>query len=333
MKAMILVENGPIEESPLVLSDVDIPDAGTGEIRVKVKACGICRTDLHVIEGELRLVKSPIIPGHQVVGIVDALGEGVSRFKIGDRVGIAWLRYTCGECKYCSEGNENLCESSLYTGYYEDGGFAEYAVVPEVFAYSMPEVFTDSEATPLLCAGIIGYRALKRSEIKPGGRLGIFGFGSSAHITAQVAINWGCEVYVSSRGKSHQALASKLGAKWVGGAEERIPVKLDSAIIFAPVGEVIPTALQSLDKGGTLALAGIYMTDIPRMNYLDHLFYERNLRSVTANTREDGEELLRESARIPIRPKIQEFDLEEANRALYMLKQDRISGSGVLVIS
>jgi len=333
MKAMILIENGPINESPLVLSDVKIPEPGPGEIRVKVSACGICRTDLHVIEGDLPLVKSPITPGHQIVGIVEALGPGAERFAIGDRIGIAWLRYTCGICKYCSAGNENLCESSLYTGYYVDGGFAEYAIVPEAFAYTMPEIFTDGEATPLLCAGIIGYRALKRSGIKPGGRLGIFGFGSSAHITAQIAVGWGCELYVSTRGKSHQELASSLGARWVGGAKDIIPVKLDSAIMFAPVGELVPAALQSLDKGGVLALAGIYMTDIPQMNYTDTLFYEKDLRSVTANTREDGEELLTEAARIPVRPKIQEFGLEEANRALYLLKQDRISGSGVLRVS
>ncbi|MFQ6103612.1 MAG: zinc-dependent alcohol dehydrogenase family protein [Candidatus Glassbacteria bacterium] len=333
MKSMILNENGPIKGSPLVLSDVPVPEPAAGEIRVKVKACGICRTDLHVIEGELPLARSPITPGHQIVGIVDSLGEEAERFEIGDRVGIAWLRHTCGECKYCIEGKENLCENSRYTGYHEDGGFAEYALVPEAFAYSIPEVFGDSEATPLLCAGIIGYRALKRSEIKPRGRLGIFGFGSSAHITAQVARNWGCELYVSTRGKSHQELARKLGAEWVGGAEEEMPVRVESAIVFAPVGELVLTALRSLEKGGTLALAGIYMTDIPRMNYTDHLFYEKNLRTVTANTRQDGEELLLEAAKIPIRPRIQEFPLEEANRALYLLKQDRISGSGVLVVS
>jgi propanol-preferring alcohol dehydrogenase len=333
MKAMILGENGPIEESPLVLSDIDLPEPGPGEVRVKVRACGICRTDLHVIEGEIPLVKTPVIPGHQIIGEVDSLGEGARRFSKGDRIGIAWLRHTCGACAYCRAGNENLCESSRYTGYYEDGGFAEYALVPEAFAYAIPDIFTDAEATPLLCAGIIGYRALKRSELKPGGKLGIFGFGSSAHITAQIAISWGCEVYVSSRGKSHRELAGKLGAAWTGGAKEKLPVKVNSAIIFAPAGDIVPSALLSLDKGGTLALAGIYMTDIPRLSYADHLFYEKNLRSVTANTRQDGEELFEEAAKIPIRPRIQEFDLEEANRALYLLKQDKISGSGVLIVS
>jgi propanol-preferring alcohol dehydrogenase len=333
MKAMILFENGPVEESPLKLSDVQAPEPGRGEIRIRVRACGICRTDLHIIEGDLPLVRTPVTPGHQIVGIVDARGEGAGRFAIGDRIGIAWLRYTCGSCKYCTEGNENLCESSLYTGYYEDGGFAEYAVIPEKFAYAMPGIFSDGEAAPLLCAGIIGYRALKRSGIKPGGRLGIFGFGSSAHITAQIALGWGCELYVSTRGRSRQELASNLGARWIGGADDIMPVKIDSAIIFAPAGELVPGALKSLDKGGTLALAGIYMTDLPGMNYTDTLFYERDLRSVTANTREDGEELLIEAAKIPVRPKIQEFELEETNRALYLLKQDKISGSGVIRVS
>lgn len=333
MKAMTLFENGPVEENPLKLSDVPTPEPGRGEIRIRVRTCGICRTDLHVIEGDLPLVRSPITPGHQIVGIVDALGEGAGRFALGDRIGIAWLRFTCGNCKYCNDGKENLCESSLYTGYYEDGGFAEYAVVPETFAYAMPEIFSDGEAAPLLCAGIIGYRALKRSGVKPGGRLGIFGFGSSAHITAQIALGWGCELYVSTRGRSHQELASNLGARWIGSADDTIPVRLDSAIIFAPVGEVVPRALKSLDKGGTLVLAGIYLTDLPGMNYEDTLYYERDLRSVTANTREDGEELLFEAAKIPVRPKIQEFELEETNRALYLLRKGKISGSGVIRIS
>jgi propanol-preferring alcohol dehydrogenase len=333
MKAMVLNENGPIEESPLSLTDIPAPDPGPGEVRVRVKACGICRTDLHVIEGDLPLVKAPLIPGHQIVGTVDARGSGAERFDIGDRVGIAWLRYTCGECRYCTRGKENLCENSLYTGYHENGGFAEYAVVPEAFAYAIPDVFSDTEATPLLCAGIIGYRALKRSGLQPGGKLGIYGFGSSAHITAQIALNWGCELYVVSRAKAHRDLAAKLGAAWTGGGKDEIPAKLDSVIVFAPAGEIVPPALQSLDKGGIVALAGIYMTDIPRMDYTDNLFYEKELRSVTANTREDGEELLEEAAKIPIRPRIHEFDLEEANRALYLLKKDKIAGSGALLVS
>jgi propanol-preferring alcohol dehydrogenase len=333
MKAMVLMANAPIEESPLHLENRDAPMPGTREIRVRVRACGICRTDLHVVEGDLPLLTSPVIPGHQIIGVVDQLGEGAGRFRTGDRVGIAWLRYTCGTCRYCRAGKENLCENSLYTGYHENGGFAEYAVVPEDFAYRIPAIFSDSEATPLLCAGIIGYRALKRSGLAPGQRLGIFGFGSSAHITAQIARSWGCEIYVSTRGESHQRLAQKFGAQWTGGLEDEMPVKVDSAIVFAPAGEVVPMALRSLGKGGILALAGIYMTDIPRMNYGENLFFEKELRSVTANTRTDGEELLEEASKIPIRPEIQEFRLEETNRALYLLKRDRISGTGVITIS
>ena len=333
MKAMVLNERMPIEENPLRLTDVPDPSPGPGEARVKVRACGICRTDLHVVEAELPPVKSPLIPGHQVVGIVDALGEGTSRFVIGDRVGIAWLRKTCGECGFCRSGRENLCESQRFTGYHEDGGFAEYAVVHEKFAYKIPDIFEDVEATPLLCAGIIGYRALKRSRIQDGGRLGIYGFGSSAHIMIQIALHRGCEVYVCTRGGGHGELAKKMGAKWVGSAAERMPVKMDGSIIFAPAGELVPVALKDLEKGGTLALAGIYMTPVPVMDYEECLFFEKDLRSVTANTREDGRELLREAAEIPIRPKTQVFPLEEANMALQALKHDEIRGSGVLVIN
>lgn len=332
MKAIVLKENKPIEESPLILEERPLPLPGPFEVRIKIRACGICRTDLHVIEGELPPVKLPLIPGHQVVGVVDMLGEGCSRFKMGERIGIAWLRKTCGICPFCREGKENLCEQQTFTGYHADGGFAEYAVVNENFAYPIPPVFGDEEATPLLCAGIIGYRALKRSGIKPGERLGIYGFGSSAHIIIQIALHWGCEVYVSSRGEKHQELAREMGATWVGKATDRMPGEMDSSIIFAPAGELVPLALRSLKKGGTLALAGIYMTPIPQMDYEKCLFYEKNLRSVTANTRQDGRELLEEAARIPIRPRIQKFKLEEANKALQMLKADRISGTGVLSI-
>ena len=333
MRAMVLNGRIPIEENPLRLTEVPDPEPGPGEVRVRVRACGICRTDLHVVEAELPPVKSPLIPGHQVVGIVDRLGARSSRFKEGDRVGIAWLRSTCGECAFCGSGRENLCESQRFTGYHEDGGFAEYAVVPEDFAYRIPDIFEDVEATPLLCAGIIGYRALKRSRIRPGGRLGIYGFGSSAHIMIQIALHRGCEVYVCTRGGRHGDLAKRMGAKWLGSAAERMPVKMDSSIIFAPAGELVPVALKDLEKGGTLALAGIYMTPVPEIDYEECLFYERDLRSVTANTREDGRELLREAAEIPIRPKTQAFPLEEANRALQALKHDEIRGSGVLVIS
>lgn len=332
MKAMLLSQNKPIEENPLVLTEVPEPVPGPGEVRVKVRACGMCRTDLHVIEGELPLARSPIIPGHQIVGVVDRLGPETSRFKPGDRLGIAWLRKTCGTCSYCREGKENLCENSRFTGYHADGGFAEYAVVPEDFAYQIPSVFTDAEATPLLCAGIIGYRALRRSELKPGQSLAIYGFGSSAHIVIQIALHRGCEVYVCTRGEKHQELARQMGAAWAGGATDPPPLKVDSAIVFAPAGELVPIALRSLRKGGTLSLAGIYMTQIPAMDYTESLFYERNIHSVTSNTRQDGLDLLREAAEIPIRPRVETFPLEEANRALQMLKAGEINGTGVLII-
>jgi propanol-preferring alcohol dehydrogenase len=332
MKAMVLRENKPIEESPLILEEVPEPRPGPHEVRVKVRACGICRTDLHVIEGELSPVRSLLIPGHQIVGVVDRLGEKTSRFQVGDRLGIAWLRWTCGRCAFCREGLENLCEQSQFTGYHADGGFAEYALVHEDFAYPLPGIFDDREATPLLCAGIIGYRALRRSQLKPGQRLGIYGFGSSAHILIQIARYRACPVYVCTRGEKHRELARRLGATWVGKAAQQMPVKVHSAIVFAPVGELVPVALKSLRKGGTLSLAGITMTPIPVLDYQECLFYERNVHSVTANTRQDGLDLLREAAEIPIRPRTQLFGLEEANCALQLLKADQIGGTGVLVV-
>ena len=331
MRAMLLDRQAPVGTGPLVLRDVPVPEPGSGEVRVRVRACGVCRTDLHVIEGDLPPRRLPLIPGHQVVGVVEALGPGASRFRPNDRVGIAWLRHTCGACPYCRAGRENLCESSRFTGYHADGGYAEYAVVPEAFAYAIPAAFGDAEATPLLCAGIIGYRALRRSDVPRGGRLGLWGFGSSAHVTIQVARAWGCEVYVATRGEKHQALAREMGATWVGGAADPLPVRVDGGILFAPVGDLVPVALQSIDKGGTLAVAGIHLTDIPGLVYERDLFYERNLRSVTANTLADGEELLREAAAIPLRPRVTTFPLEEANRALQLLKTDQINGAGVLL--
>jgi propanol-preferring alcohol dehydrogenase len=248
-------------------------------------------------------------------------------------VGVAWLRHTCGSCAFCAAGRENLCEEPLFTGYHRDGGFAEVAVVPEAFAYSLPRAFSDAEAAPLLCAGIIGYRALRRADLPRGGRLAIYGFGSSAHIVIQLALHRGCEVFVCTRGERHRKLALEMGASWAGEDPAGMPVPADSAILFAPAGELIPPALRALKKGGTLALAGIHMSDVPSMKYEECLFYEKNLRSVTANTRQDGEDLLREAAEIPIRTKVTLFPLEEANRALQMLKADEIQGTGVLVVS
>jgi len=332
MKAMVLFEHAPIESSPLQSRELPDPQPGPGEVRLRVHCCAICRTDLHVIEGELPRQKLPVIPGHQIVGTVDALGPGCSRLKLGQRIGIAWLRKTCGQCEYCESGRENLCEQQRFTGYHADGGYAELALVPEDFAYEIPAPFSDAEAAPLLCAGIIGYRALQRCNLRPGGKLALYGFGSSAHIVIQLALHRGCEVFVATRGEKHRELARQLGACWVGENPAELPVKVDSAIIFAPVGTLVPPALEKLKKGGTLAVAGIYLTDVPPLNYEQHLFYERDLRSVTANTRQDGQELLQEAARIPIRPQISTYGLQEANRALQDLKADRISGTGVLTV-
>jgi propanol-preferring alcohol dehydrogenase len=332
MRAAVLERTAPIESAPLALRDVPAPSPGPGEIRVRVRACGICRTDLHVIEGDLPATKRPLIPGHQVVGTVDAAGDGAKRFPPGARVGIAWLARTCGVCAFCLGGKENLCEASRFTGYHRDGGFAEFAVVPETFAYRIPDAFPDAEAAPLLCAGIIGYRALSRAELPPRGTLAIYGFGSSAHIVLQLALHRGASVHVCTRGRAHRDLAKAMGAAWAGEAPSEMPVRADSAILFAPAGELVPPALRALKKGGTLALAGIHMSDVPGMRYEECLFYEKNVRSVTANTRADGEGLLREAAQIPLRPKVTTFPLKDANRALQLLKADKISGSGVLLV-
>lgn len=332
MKAMVLERIAPVSESPLTYREVPDPDPGAGEVRVKVQCCAVCRTDLHVIEGDLPREKLPIIPGHQVVGLVDAVGPGCGRLELGRRVGIAWLRHTCGTCAFCDTGRENLCESSRFTGYHADGGYADYALAPEDFAYEIPEVFSPMEAAPLLCAGIIGYRALKRCDLPRGGSLAIYGFGSSAHVVFQIAKHRGCSVYVVTRGEHHRQLARTMGADWVGERVEDMPEKTDSGIVFAPVGHLVPGALKALRKGGTLALAGIYMTPVPTMDYEECLFYERDLHSVTANTRDDGCELLREAAEIPIRPNIAAYSLKDANRALQDLKADRINGTGVLVM-
>lgn len=332
MRAMRLEHPVPIASAPLRLVELPDPTPGPGEIVVRVRACAICRTDLHVVEGELPEQRSPIIPGHQAVGVVERRGDGARRFEVGARVGIAWLRHTCGRCPDCRRGDENLCARSRYTGYHDDGGYAERALVREDFAYPIPSEFCDEEAAPLLCAGIIGYRALERSRVEPGGRLGLYGFGSSAHLTLQLARARGCEVYVATRGASHRRLAESLGATWTGEASAPPPEPLDGAILFAPVGELVPPALRALRRGGTLAVAGIYLTPVPPLGYEQHLFHEKTLTSVEANTRRDGAALLAEAARIPLRPKTTAYPLAEANRALLDLKGDRIDGTGVLVI-
>jgi len=329
---MLLRSQAPIATAPLVSGELALPDPGPGELRVRVRACATCRTDLHVIEGDLPPRRLPLVPGHQVVGTVEAPGPGATRFRTGDRVGIAWLRSTCGACRYCRAGRENLCESSTHTGWTHDGGYAEYCCVPEAFAYAIPPGFDDAEATPLLCAGIIGYRALLRSRVPRGGRLGLYGFGSSAHITLQVARSWGCAVHVLTREPARQRLAVSLGAAWAGAPGDALPGALDAAIVFAPVGGLVPVALRAVDKGGTVALAGIHMSDMPAMAYEPHLFWEKTLRSVTANTRADGEALLAEAAAIPIRPRVTRYPLSDANRALVDIKTSDVEATAVLMI-
>jgi len=329
MKACLLHSTTPVESNPLVFTDTPTPKPGKGEVLVRVHACAVCRTDLHVIEGELPPRKSPLIPGHQVVGTIAELGEGAHRFPLGARVGIAWLHHTDQTCEYCRCGLENLCNDPAFTGYTVDGGYAEYAVAPEEWIYAIPGVFPDHQAAPLLCAGIIGFRSLKLSEIKPGGKLGLYGFGAAAHLAIQVARHWGVEVYAATRDRRHQQLALELGAVWAGGTVAEPPVKLDSAIIFAPAGEIVPAALKALRKGGVLALGGIHMSTIPPLDY-NLLYHERVVRSVTNNTREDGAEFLRIAAEIPIHTEVQMYPLREANRALNMLKNDAIRGAAVL---
>ena len=332
MQAMVLRKPDKIENNPLQIGDVSKPEIGSKDILVRVQACGICHTDLHTVEGELPLPRLPIIPGHQVVGIVEKKGAEARRFNLGDRVGIAWLNSTCRKCEFCKSGRENLCENAEFTGYHKDGGYAQYTVISEDFAYAVPETFSPDEAAPLLCAGIIGYRSLHLSEIKPGQRLGLYGFGASAHIVIQIARFWKCEVYVFTRSLEHQKLAQELGAVWAGKAEQIPGKKLHSSIIFAPAGELIPYALKTLDRGGTLALAGIYMTPIPQLDYMEHLYYEKTLRSVSNSTRKDGQELLKLAAEIPIRTQVTFFALKEANHALQLLKQGKINGAGLLKV-
>ncbi len=332
MKACLLRSPAAIETNPLAFADVKTPEPGNGEVLVRVRVCGVCRTDLHVIEGELPPRKSPVIPGHQVVGVVEKQGENARRFAIGARIGIAWLHRTDGVCEYCRSGAENLCDAPEFTGYTVDGGYAEYIVAPEDFVYAIPEGFPDEQAAPLLCAGIIGFRSLRMSGIKPGGRLGFYGFGAAAHVAIQVARHWNVEVSASTRDARHQKLALDLGAAWAGGTFDEPPKKLDAAIVFAPAGEIVPAALKALKKGGVLVLGGIHMSPIPSFNY-DLLYQERMIRSVANNTRQDGEDFLRVAAEIPIRTHVQMFALREANRALNALKNDAIPGAAVLRVS
>ncbi len=332
MRAMVLEQPGPIESSPLVRREVERPRPGPDEVLVRVEACAVCRTDLHIVEGELAPHKQPVIPGHMVVGRVEARGDDATEVQVGQRVGVAWLYQTDQTCPYCRRGEENLCVAPQFTGYDRDGGYAEYVLGRAGFVYPLPEDIDPVQFSPFLCAGIIGYRALKRSEVKPGQRLGLYGFGNSAHINIQVAQHWGCKTYVSTRDEAHQALARRMGATWVGGAGEVPPEKLDAAILFAPAGPLVPPIMEALDCGGTLAIADIYLSDIPSLNYERDLFYEKTLRSVTANTRQDGRELLKLAVEIPLRTEVETFPLEQANEALRRLKHDEINGAAVLVM-
>jgi len=331
MRAMAVASPAPADEQPLTLEERALPEPGADEVRVQVEACGVCRTDLHVVEGDLPPRRPNVVPGHEVVGRVAACGAAVRDLKEGDRVGVAWLHRSCGTCRFCRRGDENLCLAPLFTGWDVDGGYAEALCVPEAFAYRLGEARPAAELAPLLCAGIIGYRALARSGVPDGGRLGLFGFGGSAHIVLQLARARGCQVFVFSRGGRHRALAERMGAAWVGESDEAPPAPLDSAILFAPAGGLVPPALEALDAGGTLAVAGIHLSEIPPLDYERHLFRERALRSVTANTREDGRALLALGDTIPIATHTVRYPLEEAGQALVDLKEDRIEGAAVLV--
>ncbi|HBZ68296.1 MAG TPA: alcohol dehydrogenase [Deltaproteobacteria bacterium] len=327
---MTLFEPAPVERRPLHQEERETPQAGPGEVLVRVEACGVCRTDLHVAEGDLAPHKRPIVPGHEVVGTVVACGAGATRLSEGERVGVAWVHRTCGTCRFCLRGEENLCLAPLFTGWDVDGGYADFTVAPEAFVHPLPAGLGAREAAPLLCAGIIGYRAYRQSEIPPGGRLGLWGFGGSAHIVIQLARHAGCEVYVFTREDRHRSLAEELGAAWVGGSFEASPHKLDAAILFAPAGELVPAALEQLDRGATLAVAGIHLSQIPALDYERHLFQERRLRSVTANTRGDARALLDLAREIPLVTHTMPYPLAAANEALADLKHDRIRGAAVL---
>jgi propanol-preferring alcohol dehydrogenase len=314
------------QTTPLRSVDVPVPSPAPGELLVRVLACGVCRTDLHVVDGDLPVHRPSVVPGHQVVGeVVVAAGD----FLVGERVGIAWLRHTCGVCRFCVRGAENLCPSSLYTGWDADGGYASYAVVPAAYALRLPRGYSSESLAPLLCAGIIGYRALKRADVPDGGRLGIYGFGGSAHLAAQVAVARGYEVHVVTRSAAARSLALSLGA--ASASAEVPPVLLDSAVLFAPVGTLVPPALEALDRGGTLAIAGIHLSDVPELNYSRHLFQERQVRSVTANTRADAAEFLSFCASHRLSVAVQPYALAQANLALSDLRAGRVTGAAVLV--
>jgi propanol-preferring alcohol dehydrogenase len=332
VRAQVLRAPGPVADRPLALVEREPPAPAAGEVRVRVHACGCCRTDLHVVEGDLDLSVLPIVPGHQVVGTVDELGAGCHRLAVGDRVGVAWLHWADGVCEYCQRGEENLCERARFTGWTVDGGYAEGITVPEDFAVQLPSALPDLEAAPLLCAGVIGYRALRRAEVQPGERVALMGFGASAHLALQVLQHWGCEVVVLTRGEGHRELARQLGAAWVGDAAEAPPQPCDRAVVFAPAGELVPVALGIIRPGGTVSLAGIHMSPIPSFDY-DLLWHEHTLRSVANMTRRDAEEFMAIAAEAPVRAEFETFPLEAAGEALLAIANDAVQGAAVLAVA
>jgi propanol-preferring alcohol dehydrogenase len=332
MRAMLLPATAPVEHSPLHLDDITLPVPRSSQVRVQVRCCAVCHTDLHICEGELPLPTLPLVPGHQIVGIVDSVGSGVHTVKAGDRVGVPWLYATDGQCDYCLRGLENLCTNAQFTGYHADGGYAEYTVVPENSAYPIPRVFSDENAAPLLCAGVIGYRSYRLTGIRSAQRLGLFGFGASAHVVLQLARHRGCEVYVFTRAQSHRDLAKTLGASWVGGAENTPPEQLDAAILFAPAGPLVPLALRCLRRAGVLVTAGITMSPIPQLDY-SLLYQERQIRSAANSTHQDVREFLELAAQANLQTEIAMFPLEQANQALQALKKSQVKGAAVLRIN
>src|SRR5438270_4937026 len=332
MRAMVLEAPKNAGENPLRLLDITTPSPDAREIRVRVQYCGVCHTDWHIVEGELPLPKLPLVPGHQIVGVVDALGSNAHKFREGDRVGIPWLHSTDNICRYCLSGNENLCDRAQFTGYHVNGGYAESIIVGEDFAYALPHSFSEANAAPLLCAGIIGYRSFRLSNVQKGELLGLYGFGASAHIVLQFARYLGCEVYVLSRTPAHRELATSLGAAWVGGSDEKPPHELDAAIIFAPSGQLAITALRAVRRGGTVALAGITMSPIPQFKYAE-IYHEKILRSVANSTRQDALDFLELAAEVPVHTEIEVFQLEQANLALQKIKHSQIKGAAVLRVA
>jgi alcohol dehydrogenase, propanol-preferring len=330
VRAVVLEGPGPIATAPLRAEERTAPQPGAGEVRIQVSACACCRTDLHIVEGDLELPRLPVVPGHQVIGVVDAVGDDCTIFAPGDSAGVFWLHWACGECPACRRGDENLCPRGRFTGWTDDGGYADALTVPEAFAVALPPGLDPVDASPLLCAGVIGYRALRFAETEPGERVALLGFGSSAHIAIQVLTHWGCEVAVLTRGAAHRALAQSLGAAWVGNADDATPAAFDRAIVFAPAGDLVPVALRLVRPGGTVVMAGIHMTPIPAMEYAT-LWGERTLRSVANATRRDAAELIVIAIEAGIRTTTQTFPLESANEALAALAASSLDGAAVLV--